>query len=50
VAYVAMRYGPRLAVEAKIRRTLMILLTVAFLASGVAAFVGSFINKIVSMH
>jgi hypothetical protein len=33
-----------------IRRTLMLLLTAAFLAAGVAAFVGSFINKIISLH
>ena len=50
VAYVAARYGEQLADEPKIRRALTILLTLSFLASAVAAFVGSFINKIVSLH
>lgn len=50
VAFVVHRYGPGLADEPKIRRALMMLLTVGFLASAVAAFVGSFIHKIVPLH
>lgn len=50
VAYVVIRYGPRLAREEKIRRMLMILFTIAFLAAAVAGVIGTFINKVVPLR
>lgn len=50
VAYVATRYGARLAREEKIRRALIVLLAVAFFAAAVAAIVGTFINKVVPIR
>lgn len=50
VAYVAARYGLALADEPKIRRALTVLMTLAFLASGMSALIGAFINKIVPLH
>lgn len=46
VAFVVIRYGPRLAQEDKIRNALMVLFTIAFLAAGVAGLLGAFINKV----
>jgi hypothetical protein len=46
VAYVVLRYGPRLANEPRIRSALMTLFTVAFAAAGVAGLFGAFINKV----
>ncbi len=50
VAYVVIRYGPRLAHEEKIRHALIALLTIAFLAAGVAGVVGTSINKVAPMR
>ncbi|HEX9444043.1 MAG TPA: hypothetical protein VGA73_07975 [Candidatus Binatia bacterium] len=49
-AYVVVRYGPRLAHEPKIRRALIVLLTIAFLAAATAGGIGAFINKIVPLR
>lgn len=46
VAYVVLRYGPKLAYEEQIRRALVVLFTIAFAAAGVAGLFGAFINKI----
>jgi len=46
VAYVVVRYGPKLANEEKIRRALIVLFTLAFFATAVAGLFGAFINKI----
>lgn len=45
VAYVVVRYGPKLAEEPKIRQALIVLFTLAFFAAGVAGLFGAFINK-----
>ncbi len=46
VAFVVAYYGPQLAREAKVRRTVMWLFVVAFSAAGVAGLFGAFLNKI----
>ena len=46
VAYVVVRYGPKLAHEEKIRQALIVLFTIAFMAAGVAGLFGAFINKV----
>ena len=46
VAYVVIRYGPKLAHEEKIRQALILLFTIAFLTAGVAGLFGAFINKV----
>jgi hypothetical protein len=50
VVYVVARYGERLAMEPKIRRALVILFAIAFLAAAVSAATGALINKVVSIH
>jgi len=46
VAYMALRYGRRLAEEPAIRRGMMILFTIAFATAGVAGLFGAFITKV----
>ncbi len=46
VAYVVVRYGPTLAYEEKIRRALMVLFSIAFLAAAVAGLFGAFLTKV----
>jgi hypothetical protein len=46
VAYVVAYYGPQLAKEQKMRRTLLWLFVVAFAAAGVAGLFGAFLNKV----
>ena len=46
VAYVVIRYGSKLAHEEKIRQTLIVLFTLAFITAGVAGLFGAFINKV----
>ncbi len=46
VAYVVAYYGPQLAKEQRIRRTLLWLFVVAFAAAGVAGLFGAFLNKV----
>jgi hypothetical protein len=46
VAYVVARYGPRLANEPKIRQSLVVLFTIAFLSAAVAGLFGAFLNKV----
>lgn len=46
VAFVVFYYGPRLAQEQGLRRTLMILFILAFVTAGVAGLFGAFINKV----
>lgn len=46
VAFVVAYYGPQLARESKVRRTVLWLFVVAFAAAGVAGLFGAFINKI----
>ncbi len=46
VAYVVIRYGPQLAHEVKIRRALMVLFSVAFMAAMVAGGLGAALNKV----
>jgi hypothetical protein len=46
VAFVVAYYGPQLAKEDRVRRTVMWLFTVAFGAAAVAGLFGAFINKI----
>lgn len=46
VAYVVAYYGPQLAKEQKMRRTLLWLFIVAFAAAGVAGLFGAFLNKV----
>lgn len=45
VAFVVVRYGPKLASESKIRNALIALFLVAFAAAAVAGLFGAFINK-----
>ncbi len=47
VVFVDFYYGPRLAHEPKVRNVLIVLLTVAFVAAGVAGLFGAFLNKVV---
>ncbi|MBI2370437.1 MAG: hypothetical protein HYV08_09440 [Deltaproteobacteria bacterium] len=46
VAFVVVRYGPKLGDEEKIRRALIVLFTLAFAAAAVAGLFGAFINKV----
>jgi uncharacterized membrane protein len=46
VSYVVAYYGPQLAQERKMRRTLIWLFVVAFAAAGVAGLLGAFLNKV----
>jgi hypothetical protein len=46
VAYAVAYYGPQLAREHKMRRTLLWLFIVAFAAAAVAGLMGAFINKV----
>lgn len=50
VAYVVLRYGPRLVNEDGIRRALTVVFTIAFLTAAVAGIFGAFINKIAPIH
>jgi len=50
VAYVAVRYGRRLADEPKIRQALTVLFTVSFFAAVIAGSIGALITKVVPMH
>jgi hypothetical protein len=46
VAYVVARYGAALAYEENIRRALIVLFTIAFLAAAVAGLFGAFLTKV----
>jgi hypothetical protein len=46
VAFVVAYYGPQLARQDRVRRTVMWLFIVAFAAAGVAGIFGAFLNKI----
>ena len=46
VAFVVAYYGPQLAREERVRRTVLWLFIVAFAAAGVAGLFGAFLNKI----
>ncbi|MFQ5855034.1 MAG: hypothetical protein ACE5LU_05240 [Anaerolineae bacterium] len=46
VAFVVWRYGDRLVESPKIRRALIILFTLSFVAAGVAGLMGAFLNKV----
>lgn len=46
VAYVVARYGTALAYEDKIRRALIVLFSIAFLAAAVAGLFGAFLTKV----
>ena len=46
VAYVVIRYGPKLAHEEKIRQALIVLFIIAFVTAGVAGLFGAFSNKV----
>jgi hypothetical protein len=46
VAYLVYHYGPKLAKEDKLRRGLIVIFTIAFLAAAVAGIFGAFLNKI----
>ncbi len=50
VAYVVVRYGPKLADETKIRDAAMVLFVLAFLAAGVAGLFGALITKAAPIH
>jgi hypothetical protein len=50
VAYVVVRYGPRLAREKQIRLALMVLFTLAFLTAGAGALFGALITKVIPIH
>ena len=50
VAYVVVRYGPKLAEEPKIRQALIVLFTLAFFAAAMAGLFGAFINKVVPIR
>jgi hypothetical protein len=45
VAYMVTRYGARLAKDEQVRRAVIVLFTIAFLAAAVAGLFGAFINK-----
>jgi hypothetical protein len=45
VAYVFIKYGPRLALYREMRRTVLGFVVVAFIATGVAGAFGAFLNK-----
>jgi hypothetical protein len=46
VAFVVLYYGSKLVYEGRIRRSLMILFTIAFVAAGIAGAYGAFITKV----
>ncbi len=46
VAFVVVYYGEQLAHESKVRRTVLSLFVLAFVAAGVAGLFGAFINKV----
>ncbi len=46
VAYVVLRYGPKLADEEKIRQALIVLFTLAFAVAGIAGLLGALITKV----
>lgn len=50
VAFVVVRYRRQLQYEPAIRRALLLLFVVAFLAAGVAGAFGAFINKVAPIH
>jgi hypothetical protein len=50
VAYRVTRYGARLAKDDQVRRAVIVLFTVAFLAAAVAGLFGAFINKAAPLH
>ncbi len=50
VAYVVIRYGPRLAAEPIIRKGVMILFTLAFASAAIAGLFGAFITKAAPVH
>jgi hypothetical protein len=50
VAYMVTRYGARLAKDGQVRRAVIVLFTVAFLAAAVAGLFGAFINKAAPIH
>jgi hypothetical protein len=45
VAYVVLRYGLRLSETPEVRRAMIVLFTLAFIAAGVAGLFGAFITK-----
>lgn len=45
VAFVVLTYGPRLAERPNVRRALMVLFVLAFVAAGIAGVFGAFITK-----
>jgi hypothetical protein len=45
VAYVVLRYGLRLSEAPEVRRAMIVLFTLAFIAAGVAGLFGAFITK-----
>ncbi|MBI4317011.1 MAG: hypothetical protein HY675_00865 [Chloroflexi bacterium] len=50
VAYVVVRHGFNLAYEERIRKAVIVLFSIAFLAAGVAGLFGAFITKVVPIH
>lgn len=50
VAYIVVRYGPRLAEAQQIRLALLVLFTMAFLTAGVAGLFGALITKVAPIH
>jgi hypothetical protein len=46
VAYVVLRYGPRLVNDAQIRRASLVIFTVAFLTAVVAGLIGLILDKV----
>jgi len=45
VAYMVTRYGARLAADEQVRKAVIVLFTLAFIAAAVAGLFGAFINK-----
>lgn len=50
VAYVVIRYGPRLTQERRIREAITVLFVIAFGAAAAAGLFGAFINKVAPIH
>ncbi len=50
VAYVVARYGTSLATETRIRQSIMVMFTLAFVAAGIAGLFGAFITKAAPVH
>ena len=50
MAYVVVRYGPRLAEAQQIRLALLVLFTMAFLTAGVGGLFGALITKVAPIH